>query len=80
MYRDYANSDIRQNRIVKAISEKYKLEISTNQTQGFPNKSSVNKDVLFFFKENPIINSFLAPSVALYEKVLSRELGSLTTW
>ncbi|CAB4145095.1 hypothetical protein UFOVP1217_145 [uncultured Caudovirales phage] len=80
MYRDYANGNIRQNRIVKAISEKYQLEISTNQTQGFPHKSSVNKDVLLFFKENEIINSFLAPSVILYEKVLSRELNSLTTW
>ena len=80
LYSDYEKCNIHQNRIVKAISEQYQLEITKNQTQGFPNKSSVNKDVLFFFKENPIINSFLAPSVALYEKVLSRELNSLTTW
>ena len=80
LYRDYEKCNIHQNRIVKAISEQYQLEITKNQTKGFPYESSVNKDVLLFFKENATINSFLAPSVILYEKVLSRELNSLTTW
>lgn len=71
LYRDYENNNVYQNKIMEAISEKYQLEISLNQTKGFPYESSVNKDVLLFFKENATINSFLAPSVILYQKALN---------